>query len=198
MSRNCFLGLDDGYFDIQIKRLGKQSETYLVGVVTCPHTVANILLKYITIDGLDGTIKALEVIDEASSLHTIKTVFLDGVTYAGFNLVNPYRIYEISSIPVVVIFRYDLELDKILLALKKHFKDYYFRYSVIEQIYKASHILYLNKNTKLRYTAIGISVSETENILYNLCKPFLYPYPLYIADRIASALGRIKFGLFHK
>jgi endonuclease V-like protein UPF0215 family len=197
MYRNCFLGLDDGYFDIAFKRLEHKGETYLVGVVTCPWIIRDVLIDTIIIDGLEGTKKALKIIENALPLYAINAVFLDGVTYAGFNIVNPFKIFNILEIPVITIFRHNLELDKILAALKKHFNDYAYRYSIIKQVYTLSHEMFID-NSRFRYTSIGLSTSRAESILKALCKFYIYPYPLHVADKTASLLGRMKFKSFDK
>jgi endonuclease V-like protein UPF0215 family len=197
MYHNCFLGLDDGYFDIALKKHAHKGETYLVAVITCPWTVSDILVDLITVDGLEGTKKALEMIEYALSLYTINAVFLDGVTYAGFNIINPFKIFNVLGTPIITIFRHDLELDKVFMALKKHFNDHMYRYSVIEQVYALSREVFIN-DAKIRYTAIGIPINIAIYILKFLCRFYAYPYPLHVADKVASLLGRIKFMSFNK
>jgi len=197
MYRNCFLGIDDGYFDIAFKKLEYKGETYLVGVVTCPWTLNDIFIDLITIDGLEGTKKALKMIESALSLHIINVVFLDGVTYAGFNIIDPFRIFNVLRVPIITIFRHDLDLNKIFIALKRHFNDYTYRYHIIESVYTLSHEVFIN-DSKIKYTPIGISIGDAEHILKNFSKLYSYPYPLHVADKIASLLGRIKFKSFHR
>ncbi|MEM0026330.1 MAG: DUF99 family protein [Ignisphaera sp.] len=195
MYHSCFLGIDDGYFNVLYKRLEPKRKTFLVGVLTCNHKIIDVLLNYITIDSLDGTRRAIEIVENATSRYEIDAIFLDGITYAGFNIVDPFRIYNIYSIPVVTMFRHPLNLEKIYFALKKHFIDYTYRFSVIERAYLYSNTVKVGETT-LRYYSIGLPISLAETILKKMCKYYSYPYPLHVADRIASLLGRLYFKEF--
>ena len=196
MYHNCFLGIDDGYFNVLYKRLEPKRKTFLVGAVTCNHKIVDVFLNYITIDSLDGTRKAIEIVEDATSRYEIDAIFLDGVTYAGFNIVDPLRIYNIYSIPVVTVFRHPLDLEKIRFALKKHFADYTYRFLVIEYTYLHSNVVKIGE-TNLRYHSIGLPIKLVETILEKLCRYYFYPYPLHVADRIASLLGRLYFKEFN-
>ncbi|MDK6027865.1 DUF99 family protein [Ignisphaera sp. 4213-co] len=192
MFHNYFLGIDDGYFNILYKRVEPKRKTILVGVLTRNRRIVDIIFNNITIDSLDGTQKVLEIVEDALSLHEVNAVFLDGVTYAGFNIVDPTKIYRIYSIPVITVFRYPLDLEKIYAALKKHFPDHEYRYSVIKHVYMSSNRIRVG-DTTLRYFSIGLPIHQAEAILNFLCRYYSYPYPLHVADRIASLLGRLYY-----
>ncbi len=189
-SSPCYLGIDDGYFDISLKKSNRGGKTVLVGVVTCGGRFANLFIDSISIDGLNGTSSAARIITKASTLYPIQMIFLDGVTYAGFNIIDPRRIYSVLSIPLAVIFRHPLDLEKILNALKTHFNDYLYRYSIIEHTYRNSFEVRID-NAKIKIYALGLSTIEILNHLERVRRIFVEPYPLRMADRLASILGRI-------
>lgn len=190
--RRCYLGVDDGYFDVSFKRSNLRYRTVLVGAIVCNDRFQDLLLDYVTIDGLDATIATYRIIEKSCYLYDIQAVLLDGVTYAGFNIIDPRKLYNLTNTPMVVVFRHKLDLDRIKSALEKHFFDHRYRYEVIETIYSQSTELPLEHiPTILRIYSIGIGIAKAKEIVLKLCKVFADPYPLRIADRIASALGKI-------
>ncbi len=189
-SNPCYLGIDDGYFDINLKKLNRNAKTALIGIVTCKGRFVDLFIDKITIDGLDGTISASRIISKALKLYPIHIVFLDGVTYAGFNIIDPRRLYSIFNTSFAVIFRHQLDLYKIFKALKEHFKDYIYRYSIIEYIYKQSFEVKVD-GTKIRVYALGLSLELISRHIEKARRVYIEPYPLRVADRLASLIGRI-------
>lgn len=189
-SSPCYLGIDDGYFDINLKRMNRGSKTVLVGIVMCGRKFADMFIDRISIDGLDGTSSASRVIAKASTLYPIQIAFLDGVTYAGFNIIDPRRIYNIFNIPLAVIFRHQLDVIKIFKALKEHFTDYTYRYSIIDYTYRNSLEVKVD-DTKIRVYVLGLSIAAVIEHIEKVRRVFIEPYPLRVADRLASLLGRI-------
>lgn len=188
----CYLGIDDGYFDISFKRSSVKYKTVLVGAIVCNDRFENLFIDLITVDGLDALTAAYRVIEKSSTLYNITLVFLDGVTYAGFNVIDPRRLYLLSDIPIIVVFRHKLDLDKIRIALEKHFHDYKYRFSIIKEIYSRSIECPLEHlPTTIRIYSIGIGIDKAKDAIIRLCGVFADPYPLRIADKVASALGKI-------
>uniref|UniRef100_A0A7C2ZNH9 UPF0215 protein ENO77_00620 n=1 Tax=Ignisphaera aggregans TaxID=334771 RepID=A0A7C2ZNH9_9CREN len=195
----CFLGIDDGYFDIAYKKARLGHRTVLAGAVVCNNAFENLFLDVVTVDGLDALSVASRIVEKTVALHDIKAVFLDGVTYAGFNIIDPDRLYAISSIPIVVVFRHKLELEKVREALVNHFHDYKYRYGVIKKTYARSFELHLTHiPTTIRVYAVGLNSDRVGKLLLKLCGIFADPLPLRIADKIASALGKIYVGQYFK
>lgn len=188
----CYLGLDDGYFDISIKRSSSRSKTVLVGAVVCRDSFEDLFLDTITIDGLDAFSSAYRIMEKASAVYDIASVFLDGVTYAGFNIIDPDKLYSLSSLPTIVIFRHKLDLSKIRLALEKHFPDHRYRFKVIEHTYSKSFDLLLpHLPTVIKIYSVGMRIENASELVKKLCGIFAEPYPLRIADKLASTLGKV-------
>ncbi len=191
ISRYCYLGIDDGYFDIYTaKRKNRKVYTVLVGVLWVKNKLLNIYIEYVEVDGLDATLKAFKIIDRVlGGIQRLNAVFLDGVTYAGFNIVDPYRLWILTDTPIIVIFRHRLDLDRVEKALRNHFVDADFRYRIIRSVYSRARELTSNKGTLL-YTAIGLNTEKAEKMILENQTVFPEPIPLKLADLIASALGR--------
>ncbi|MEM4040825.1 MAG: DUF99 family protein [Ignisphaera sp.] len=188
----CYLGIDDGYFDVAYKRIKLKHKTVLVGAVVCFDRFKDLYIELVTVDGLDALGSAFAILEKSLSLYNIDAVFLDGVTYAGFNIVDPRKLYALGDTPIITVFRHRLDLSKIYLALEKHFRDYRYRYEVIENIYSKSIELELKHiPTTIRIHVLGMDIVRAKRVVIEQCKVFADPYPLRIADRVASLAGRL-------
>lgn len=179
------LGVDDGYFPLTYKKSGKKT---LLVIASCEGLdLTAIRLGVVSVDGLDGTDTALKCIRSLGTAHS--AVFLDGITYAGFNIIDPEIIYRETSIPVITVFKHSLKLKLIREALTKSFDDWLDRYKVIEKNYLNAYEVITPKGNLL-ISCIGISNADALSILLSLQKINQYPEPLRIADIIASGLTK--------
>lgn len=179
------LGVDDGYFPINYKKC--YGRTLLV-VTTCEGLkLSNVKMALITVDGIDGTDVVLSILK--SLCNRYDAIFFDGVTYAGFNIVDPERVFNETSIPSIVIFKYKLDLNIVKEALIKNFNDWMFRYSTIERTYNNSYVINTPKG-RLRIFNYGLTRTEAYELILNLQNINQYPEPLRLADLIASGLTK--------
>jgi len=192
MLRYCSIGLDDGYFALEDKKI--YGKTVLVGTIASVNReILDVLISFITVDGLDASSQAMQMIEKAIDRYGpyLEVVFLDGVTYAGFNIIDPLKLHNMLNIPVIVVFRHELNLEKVLSALRAHFVDWSYRYKVIEQTYRASYkIRSPIKGAKIRIAVIGTNAIKGIELFFRYTSIYPEPYCLRVADRIASSLGR--------
>jgi len=178
------LGIDDGYFPVYFKE-GKL-KTLIVGVVCSGLTPVNLAIDLITVDGLDGTEAALRVYRR---LVPVDIVVLDGVTYAGFNVIDPEVMVNEAGVPVIVIFKHDLDINRVYRALVKHFSDWEYRFKVIKEVYEKSRE-YPTPWRPIRIALYKISSIEALKIVTDLQNTSPIPEPLRLADVIASGLTK--------
>ncbi len=182
-----YLGLDDGYFPPEFK--GRRGRTVLVGSVTEGTKPLDLFVEFIEVDGVDGTDQAISICSEALKTYDLRAIITDGVTYAGFNIIDPRRLYSEVNIPVITIFRHDLDMGKVKRALEKHFSDWSFRYEVISSTYSESRKV-MTRRGILRLFCLGIDFGDCVDLVSRLQTAFPEPQPLKIADLTASALSR--------
>lgn len=179
------LGVDDGYFPPTYKKSGRRT---LIATAVCEGiNLVAIKLEKIAVDGLDGTEAVLKCVKSLGTGYS--ALFLDGVTYAGFNVVDPDIIYSETEKPVITVFKHSLNLKLIKEALMKNFNDWPYRYEVIERTYLRAHEITTPKGN-LIISCIGISYADAFNVIVNLQNINQYPEPLRVADLIASGLTR--------
>lgn len=179
-----YIGLDDGMF---LKE--KSKWTVLVGVLFVKTKWTDTALTRITVDGLDGTASAERLINRLLKDKGKGVIFLDGVTYAGFNLIDPAELAERTGLITISIFRKIPNENKILKALRLHFTDWETRWKIISNVSTR-----LNKLTIRGRTIYFYSSSEEGRIPSLIRKMAILskiPEPLRIADMLAKEIGRL-------
>jgi len=104
-----FVGFDDSFGD---------GVAYIVGCVTAGSYVEGFLIDRIEVDGFDATDKIIELVNSSKFKIQLKCIFLDGITFAGFNIADIEEIYKRTGIPVVVVMRKIPNFDEISKALR--------------------------------------------------------------------------------
>ncbi len=185
MGIQYIVGVDDGYFPPYYK--SRKGYTLLVAVKydLLNRSVDAVAYTPVLVDGLDATIKAIEL------LRMVKgdLVLYDGVTYAGFNIIDPYRVYSELGIPGIVFYRHPLSLERIRNALLKHFPDHMVRLEIIARVLRQRFRMDSMWGI-YEYTPIHIDPLEAREILRKLQYYSPEPEPLRIADTLASTTSR--------
>jgi len=73
----------------------------------------------ITVDGLDATEKLIEILNGWD----FDAVLLAGVSFAGFNVIDPMAIHEKFREPTIIISRTKPDNKAVKRALQRHFED---------------------------------------------------------------------------
>jgi len=171
------IGIDDGFFNPN-----KSTSTIIVGVIMRSNNlVEGILTKKIKVDSLDSTKKIIELIKKSRFKDQIKCVFLSGLNFAGFNIVDIQLLYKKLNIPIIVILRKKPRFNKIEKALNS-FKDKKKRLSLIK---KAGNI-YSNKLIFFQF--IGCTERQALNLIKNFTFISKLPEPVRLAHLIASGI----------
>lgn len=185
MTSQTIEAYDDGFFPVHYK--GGKGKTYIVGVEVGERAkVKRIAWSTVWVD-LNTSMQAIASISRTFN-GTI--MLLDGVTYAGFDVVDPLELSLATGKAVVVVQTHPLDLTKIRLALQKHFADWSDRYHVIERVYKRMMLVETPWRT-IRVFIEGISTDDAISMVRSTCVYSPVPEPLRIADKVASALSRM-------
>lgn len=71
------------------------------------------------VDGIDGTDEISKMIAATHCARQIKAIFLEGVSVAGFNVIDIERLFDMTKISIIVYITNPLEINKIEKALIK-------------------------------------------------------------------------------
>ena len=108
-----FLGIDDASHEKY-----SDSETFLVGVAyRGTEFIEDIRKTKIEVDGGDATEKVIELYN-ATEASTIGCILLDGISFAGLNIVDIEKISEETGIPVVAVTKNEPDREKFYEALQ--------------------------------------------------------------------------------
>jgi len=177
------VGIDDGMF---VKQRGEW--TVLAGVKFVDLRLSDIAFSRITVDGTDGVVSAEKIVRKLVNRGERAAVFLDGVTYAGFNLVDPEELAKRTGVIAISIFRRKPNEERILRALKLHFQDWESRWEVISRASTNARKIWIRGRT-IYYYSFPESPSVSE-IIRKMAVASKIPEPLRMADMFAKEIGK--------
>ena len=110
---------------------------------------------------------------------------LDGITFAGFNIVDVHKLFELTGLPVLALTRKKVNMDNIERALMR-LERWEER---LKRIQSAGEMFNIDvRETELHIHVAGISRDDAEKIVKVSCTQGNIPEPLRVAHIIASAL----------
>jgi endonuclease V-like protein UPF0215 family len=175
------LGIDDGKFIPHTK-----GEALIVGVVFrggC--SIDGVMHTKVSIDGLDATEKLADMINGSPHRHQLRLVMLNGVTLAGFNIVDINKLSVLTRLPVLALTNVKPDLGSIHEALK-HLPDTEERWQLILNAGETYEVT--NKGVKLYMGLAGITLADAKTVLDLTSTRGSYPEPLRVAHLIASGI----------
>jgi len=174
------VGVEDGSF---IK--GRTKATHLVGVLFKGTEIDNVRITRILVDGFDATQKLIKLIHKWS----FDAVFLAGVSFAGFNTIDPAIINETFKVPVIVVVRTKPNNKNVKWALQKHFKDWRRRWNVFSKLGSVYKVTPLSGERPLYVEVLGANIKWACNLIRALTVYGKIPEPLRVAKIIAHGLS---------
>jgi uncharacterized protein len=175
------LGIDDGQFLPHTK-----GEVLVVGVVFRGGTsVDGVMHTHVDIDGLDATDKIVAMINASPHKPQIRVVMLNGVTVAGFNLVDIVKLNKATGVPILSVTQDKPDLDAIHEALK-NLPETEKRWEIIQN--EGAIRAIQNKGAKLYVGLAGLDVDDALIVLDTTSTRGSLPEPLRVAHLIASGV----------
>ena len=179
------LGIDDGRFVPRTKGTAD-----VVGVVyRGGYWFEGIMRTKVTIDGLDATEKMAAMIEESPFYGELRVVFLDGVTFAGFNVVDISKLSRRVELPVISVVREKPDLAEIRSALT-NLPDFEVRWQAMENAGKLFEVETRKGENPVYMHTAGILRGDAEKVMSETSTRSLIPEALRVAHIIASGLTR--------
>ncbi|MBN2250594.1 MAG: DUF99 family protein [Candidatus Altiarchaeota archaeon] len=183
------LGIDDAHFTP-----GKKGNTMIVGVVFRGGSYMDgVLRSEVTVDGTDSTDKVVGMVN-GCKFRDVRVIMLDGLGFAGFNLVDIERLYNETKIPVIVVVRRMPDFKAIRDAINglRH-RDYYL--ACMEKAGEPRPVE-TKPGRRIYIQHRGISFEDAREIVRLSSTRSLIPEPIRVAHLIASgiALGESRGG----
>lgn len=176
------MGIDDSPFtrtDVTCSLIGvlMRLDFYIEGFVSAQ----------IQVDGSDSEKSVMDLITSRLG-QSANVVMTNGITFGGFNLIDPARIAELACRPVITITKKMPDVETMKAAISKHLQDDD-KIRILDRLRPERIVLKSGKTLYCNYN--GISAHETKRILEKTIKQGSIPEPL----RMAHLVGRfLRFG----
>jgi len=178
------LGIDDSRFIPHTK-----GTTDVVGVVyRGGYWFEGVMHTTITIDGLDATEKIAMMIKSSPFYGELPVVILDGVTFAGFNVVNISKLSQTLNLPVISVTRERPNLNQIKSALK-NLSNFEIRWHIIQNAGDLFEVETRKGENPIYIQKAGILPKNAKLVLKNTSTQSNIPEALRVAHIIASGLA---------
>jgi len=146
-----------------------------------------VLCSYISKDGLDATAVICRMILSSKHYGQIRVIMLDGITYAGFNVIDIEKLYRKTGIPLIVFMRSYPNFEKLKSALK-NFQDGEKRWQIIEKAGKIYKVAGEKERSSIYIQKMGVSLENVVKIIRITSTRGNIPEPLRVAHLIATGI----------
>jgi hypothetical protein len=179
------VGVDDGRFK---KRKGGGEKTLLVAALFRGRTLEDVRISEVTVDGLDSTDSIRDMLRGLD----FDFLLLSGATFAGFNVVDAHKLYELLGKPVIIVIGEKPRDHAVKEALKKHFGDWERRWGLMESLKPMFTVETDPGHNPIYYEVVGLDPGEASELLKACTFQGRLPEPLRIAGMIAKGLTSPK------
>jgi endonuclease V-like protein UPF0215 family len=179
------VGVDDGAF---IPRT--EGVVDVVGVVyRGGYWFEGVMRTEITIDGLDATENIADMIESSPYYRELRVVVLDGVTFAGFNVVDIKKLSRKLALPFIAVVREKPKMGEIRSALE-NLPDFEIRWQAMENAGETLEVKTREGENPVYMHVAGILREDAEKIMEKTSTRSNIPEALRVAHLIASGLTR--------
>lgn len=179
------IGIDDSPFELLTDK-----RAFLVGVVYRGNMwPEGVEIRPIEVDGIDSTPAIIDMVIRSKHRDQLRAIFLSGVTFAGFNLANPSKIAEETSIPVITIVDKKPNVNEMLIAVEKTpYAD--IKKEILLGMGTPEEVVIRKGGKRLYVKCFGITLSSAIGILRVTRKVSTEPEAIRVAKIFASSFPR--------
>jgi endonuclease V-like protein UPF0215 family len=154
----------------------------VVGAVFASRRLEGILVGHVERDGSDAAARLGSLISTSRFADHIQLVLLQGITMAGFNVVDVFELHDNLQVPVLVVSRKLPDMEGFRDALTTHIPGGFSRWAIVERLGPMEPIgpLYVQR--------VGIDRDQAAAVLRNLTMYGNIPEPLRTAHLVAGGL----------
>lgn len=181
------VGVDDGKFHAFMRE--KIQYTILCAVLMQNQKILDIKLSKIQVDGFDATEKLIYILEKFSA----DAVILSGITFAGFNIIDPFQIYKKYNMPIIIISTKKPNNFSMLKALRSHFHDWMERWEIIENLGSIYSTITKPGDPEIYFEVIGENSVWAEMVLRECSRLCRIPEPVRVAGIIAKSISNLYY-----
>ena len=179
------LGVDDGVFTPHVKGF-----VPVVGVVfRGGYWLDGVMHTKVEVDGFDATEKIASMIINSPHYKQLRVIMLNGITFAGFNVVNIKELSKEVKLPVIAVTREQPNFTEIREALK-NLPESEERWKTIKSTGKMFEVSTRSENEKVYMQTSGILEEDARKILQLTSTRSSVPEALRVAHLVASGISK--------
>jgi len=170
------IGFDDAPFE-----RNQRGAVTVVGTVYANLRFDGVLMGAIEKDGTDAAPVLTDMVQKSRFAQHVQLILLQGITMAGFNVVDPFALNRALRLPVLVVARRQPDFEAIRQALIRHIPEGAAKWATIQAIgpMEPAGSVYIQR--------IGLRKSEAADVLERFACHGHIPEPLRTAHLIAGA-----------
>lgn len=173
------IGFDDGPFHRK-----HRGDVLVVGAVCCNARLDGVVSGKVRRDGSNATRVITQLVQQSRFGPQIQLVMVQGIAFAGFNVIDLFALNEALKIPALAIARRKPDLSAIRQALLERVRGGVRKWAIIERLGPMEPVagVYVQR--------VGLSLTEVDAVIRRFALHGLIPEPLRIAHLIAGGIVR--------
>jgi endonuclease V-like protein UPF0215 family len=180
------LGVDDGFFIPHTEGL-----VSVIGVVfRGGYWLDGVLHTKVAIDGFDATDNIASMINDSPHHKQLRVIMLNGVTFAGFNVVDIKTLNAETGLPVIAVTREKPDLAGIREALK-NLPESDSRWKAFLNAGEIHEVRTRSEKEKVFMEVAGLDVDDARRIVRLTSTRSSIPEPLRVAHLVASGISSL-------
>ena len=174
------VGVEDGSFQKNVTK-----KALLVAVLVTGSKIEHVKAFKVTVDGLDATERLSANIRDWA----FDALLLSGISFVGFNLIDPMKVFEAFGKPIIIISRTKPNNKTVKRALRAHFEDWETRWAIFEKLGPVHKTVTLFGQRPVYLEAVYADVEWAVQLICALAFWGRLPEPLRVARLIARGLS---------
>lgn len=174
------LGVDDSAFSF------KEDEAVITGVVyRGTEFIEEIVFEKVTVDGDDATERLLDLYSKSSNHRQLKAIMVDGLAFAGLNLIDISKVSDKTGKPVVAVTKNRPDREKFVKTVEDSGKDA----EIVEKLddFRETDL----KDGKVYFQYSGVELERAEKLLEKSILHGRTPEAIRVADMIGGSMPEL-------
>lgn len=183
VSGKILAGVEDGSFKAFQRIRGSRAIMCCACIIG--EKIVGLRLSSIEIDGIDATERLLGMLEGMEA----DAVILGGITFAGFNIVNPFTLSKNMNKPIIIYAGIRPDNGAMKSALMKHFDDWRERWAIIEELGIVHETVSREGEPPIYFEVVGGTVEWATSVLRSSALVCRIPEPVRVAGIIARGVS---------
>lgn len=171
------IGFDDAPFDRD-----HRGDVAIFGAVYSGPRLEGVLSGKVRRDGEDSTAALIQMVSRSRFAPQLQAVMVQGIAFAGFNVIDLHALHEALAVPVLAITRRQPDLARIKRALIERVADGDRKWALIERLGP------MERTAGVYAQRVGISAADSERVIRKFAINGILPEPLRTAHLIAGGV----------